>query len=70
MKVFFILLALVIIAGIAWFGVIKISKNKIFEDKNNNDIPDVVEEKAKEVKAKVKKVKSKAKEIKEVINKK
>lgn len=70
MKVFFILLALVIIAGITWFGVIKISKNKIFEDKNNNDIPDVVEEKAKEVKAKVKKVKSKAKEIKEVINKK
>lgn len=70
MKVILILLALLVIAGITWVGVIKISKNKLFEDKNNNDIPDVVEEKAEEVKAKVKKVKAKAKEVKEVINKK
>jgi hypothetical protein len=70
MKIFLILLALLIITSITWIGVIKISKNNLFKDKNNNDIPDVVEEKAKEVKAKIQKVKSKAKQVKEVINKK
>ena len=63
MKLILILLLLLLVAGSIWYLAIKLNKKGILEDKNNNNIPDIIEDKIKEVKAK-------AEKVKEVINKK
>ena len=63
MKLILILLLLLLVAGSIWYLAIKLNKKVILEDKNNNNIPDVIEDKVEEVK-------TKAKKVKEVLNKK
>ena len=63
MKLILILLLLLLVAGSIWYLAIKLNKKGILEDKNNNNIPDVIEDKVQEVK-------TKAKKVKEVLNKK
>lgn len=59
-----ILIIVAVLAGTAvvYFG----TKSGKIADANNNNIPDVVEEKVEEVKAVVKEVKAKAKKVKAV----
>ena len=63
MSAFLIIVALLAIGGVVVFFGMKSGK---IEDKNNNNIPDAIEEKieeAKEVAVKVKKVADKAKKV-------
>ena len=63
MSTFLIIVALLAIGGVVVFFGMKSGK---IEDKNNNNIPDAIEEKieeAKEVAVKVKKVADKAKKV-------
>ncbi len=55
MSTFLIIVALLAIAGVAIFFGMKSGK---IEDKNNNNIPDAIEEKVAEVKETAKKVKA------------
>jgi len=70
MKIIFIIIGILLLLSGLWFLAIKAKNKGLLEDKDGDFIPDVIEDKAEEVKAKIKKVKAKAKEVKEVINKK
>jgi hypothetical protein len=57
--VLLVVIALAVVGGIIYF----LQKSGKIEDKNNNNIPDVVEDKIEEAKVAVKEVKAKAKKV-------
>lgn len=64
MDILLITLGIVAVLGIAIFFLMKAGK---IEDKDNNNIPDVVEDAAKETKRRVKRVAQEAKDVKKAV---
>ena len=57
MKLILVLAVLVAAAAAAWVGAIKLNKKGLLKDENNNNVPDIIDDKIEEVKEKVQNVK-------------
>jgi hypothetical protein len=55
MKLILLVAVLVAAVAAAWVGAVKLNKKGLLKDENNNNVPDIVDDKIEEVKQKVKK---------------